>query len=65
MATNMYLQTVRDRLKGQFISICPFGVFNSCNELENSNICPSLLGQKSFVRFLEELKKTNRHFEMN
>ena len=55
MATNMYLQPVRDRLKGQFISKCPFGVFNSCKK---TNFCPSLLGQKSFVRFLEELKKT-------
>ena len=26
------------------------------NELENVNFCPSLLGQKFFVRFLEELK---------
>ena len=27
------------------------------NELENFNFCPSLLGQKFFVRFLEKLKK--------
>ena len=27
------------------------------NELENSNFCPSLMGQNFFVRFLEELKK--------
>ena len=27
------------------------------NELENQNFCPSLLGQKFFVCFLEELKK--------
>ena len=26
-------------------------------ELENSNLCPSLLGQKFFVRFLGEFKK--------
>ena len=29
------------------------------NELETSNFCPGLLGQKFFVRFLEELKKKN------
>ena len=58
MATNMYLQSVRDRPKGQFISKRPFVVSNSCNELENSNFCPSLLGQKSFVRFFERIKKT-------
>ena len=27
------------------------------NEFENLNFCPSLLGQKFFVCFLEELKK--------
>jgi hypothetical protein len=27
------------------------------NELENVNLCPSLLGQKFFVCFLGELKK--------
>jgi hypothetical protein len=35
------------------------------NELENFNFCPSLLGQKFFVRFLEELKKPNNPFEIN
>ena len=35
------------------------------NELETSNFCPSLLGQKFFVRFLEELKKTKCPFEIN
>ena len=30
------------------------------NELENTNFCPSLLGQKFFVRFLGELKKTKK-----
>ena len=35
-----------------------FGVSNSTkNELENSKICPSLLGQKVSVRFLGALKK--------
>ena len=29
----------------------------SKNEHENSNFCPSLLGQQIFVRFLGELKK--------
>ena len=33
--------------------------------LENSNVCPSLLGQKFFVRFLGELKKTKSPFEIN
>ena len=35
------------------------------NELENYNVCPSLLGQKFFVHFLEELKKTKIHFDIN
>ena len=35
------------------------------NEHENSNFCPSLLGQKLFVRFLGELKKQKRPFEFN
>ena len=44
--------------KGQLISKGNFSVFNSPkNELENVNFCPSLLGQKCFVRFLGELKK--------
>ena len=34
------------------------------NELENSNFCPSLLGQKFFVCFLGELKKTKCPFEI-
>ena len=35
------------------------------NELENVNFCPSLLGQKFFVRFLGELKKPKSPFEIN
>ena len=35
------------------------------NELENLNFCLSLLGQKFFVRFLEELKNTKSPFEIN
>ena len=35
------------------------------NELENSNFCPSLLGQRFFVRFLEELKNPEFSFEIN
>ena len=35
------------------------------NELKIFNFCPSLLGQKFFVRFLEELKKTKSPFEIN
>ena len=42
--------------KAQLISKGNFSVFN---ELENVNFFPSLLGQKFFVRFLGELKKTN------
>jgi hypothetical protein len=34
------------------------------NELENHNFCPSLLGQKFFVRFLEELKKLKRRLKL-
>ena len=32
------------------------------NELENVNFCPSLLGQKFFIRFLGELKKPKKPF---
>ena len=35
------------------------------NKLENSNFCSSLLGQKFFVRFLEELKTPKRPFKIN
>ena len=35
------------------------------NELEIFNFCPSLLEQKFFVRFLEELKKTKSPVEIN
>jgi hypothetical protein len=35
------------------------------NELENSIFCPSLLRQKFFVRFLEELKIPKSPFEIN
>ena len=35
------------------------------NELENFNFCPSLMGQKFFVCYLEELKKTKSPFEIN
>jgi hypothetical protein len=35
------------------------------NELENVNFCPSLLGQKFFVRFLGELKKPKSTFKIN
>ena len=35
------------------------------NELENSNFCPSLMGQKCFVRFFGEMKKTKFPFEIN
>ena len=52
--------------KGQLISKCLCGVFNSSKtELENSNFCPNLLGQKFSVRFLEELKHPKFSFEIN
>ena len=53
--------------KGQLISKGNFSVFNSPkkNELENVNFCPSLLGQKFFVRFLGELNKPKSPFEIN
>ena len=35
------------------------------NELENSNFCSSLLGQKFFVHFLGELNKSKGLFEIN
>ena len=34
------------------------------NEFENLNFCPSLLGQKFFVCFLEELKEPKCPFEI-
>ena len=52
--------------KGQIISKCLFSVFNSPNnEPENSNFCPSLLGQTFFVHFLGELKTSKIPFEIN
>ena len=52
--------------KCQLISKCLFGASNSPkNELENSNFCPSLLGQKFFVWFLRELKTTKCPFKIN
>ena len=49
--------------KGQLIWKGHFGVFNSSkNELENFDFCPSLLGQKFFVHFLEELKTPRKLF---
>ena len=52
--------------KGQLISKCLFGVSNSPKKgTWNSNFCPSLLGQKFFVRFLGELKKSKCPFEIN
>ena len=35
------------------------------NKLKNAKFCPSLLGQKFFVCFLEEFKKPNSPFEIN
>ena len=35
------------------------------NKLDNVNFCPSLEGQKVFVRFLGELKKPKSPFEIN
>ena len=40
--------------RGQLISKGDFGLPK--NKLEKFNFCPSLLGKKFFVRFLEELK---------
>ena len=37
--------------------------FSQKNKLENSNFCPSLLGEKFFVCFLGKLKKTKCSFE--
>ena len=51
------------RLKGQLILIeILVSAFLSKNELENVNFCPSLTGQKVFVRFSGELKKPKRPF---
>ena len=53
--------------KGQLISKGNFSVFNSPkkNELKNVNFCPSLVGQKFFIRFLGELKKLKSPFKIN
>ena len=52
--------------KGQLISkeILVASVLSK-NELEFVKFCPSLLGQKFFVRFLGELKKPKSPFEIN
>ena len=49
-------------IKGQLISK---GNFLPKNKLDFSNFCLSLLGQKFFVHFLEELKKPESPFEIN
>ena len=47
--------------KGQLISKGNSSVFNFLkNKLENVNFCPSLLGQKFFVRYLGELKNKQK-----
>ena len=65
LKTGLFYGLVYHTPKGQLISKCVIGVSNSSkNELENSNFCP-ILGQKFFVRFLGELKKTKISFEIN
>ena len=55
----MHLNVIYSRKEILVSSIIPK------NELENVDFCPSLLGQKLFVRFLEELKKSKSSFEIN
>ena len=51
--------------EGQLISKGNISVFNSSKKRTwNFKFYPSLLGQKYFVRFLEELKKTKWPFEI-
>ena len=51
--------------KGQLISKRNFSVFNSPKKgFWNFDFCPSQLGQKIFVHFLGELKKTKSPFEI-
>jgi hypothetical protein len=53
-------------VKDQLISKGNFSVFNSPKkQTENANFCPSLLGQKNFVPFLGELKKTKSPLEID
>ena len=52
-----------DSLKSQLSFWCL--EFSQKNQLENSNSCPSLLGQKFFVGFLGELKKLKCPFQIN
>ena len=59
---NPQLETVKVSLSRNEILL--FSILPK-NELENVNFCPSLLGQKFFVRFLGELKKTKSLFENN
>ena len=68
MGTACYMapEALSVSIKCQLISKCLFGVSNSPkNKLENLKFCPSLLGQKFFVRFLGELKKPKCLFEIN
>ena len=53
--------------KGQFISKCSFGVFNSSkNKQKQFGLRDhSTVSWIFFVRFLEELKTPNGHFEIN
>ena len=52
--------------KGQLISKCLLGVFNSFGKRTKKKIDLRYIGVKSkfFVRFLGELKIPNRHFEI-
>ena len=57
----------RVELKGQLISKCLFGVFNSPKKKNENNSTWGTIVVKSnfFVRFLGELKIPKRHFEIN
>ena len=50
------LVSVKLNGKGQLISKCLFGVFNSSKNEREINFWPSLLEQKFFVRFLEKFE---------
>ena len=56
--------TASDTDKGQLISKCLYGVFNSSKK-RTKKFDYDTSGQIVFVCFLEEFKTSKRHFEIN
>ena len=62
-----FVRLARSDAKGQLISKCLFGVFNSPKKTNENNLTWGTIVVKSnfFVHFLGELKIPKRHFEIN